>query len=103
MNLKPVLATVSALLLTGAIAFAAPDDDPFVYSTDDNDSELLSDAWANVQEDGGEALDAAAAINDPQMTTEQKLEELVTPCRCGRSRKSARLYSPEPPSGQHRG
>ena len=77
MNLKPVLATVSALLLTGAIAFAAPDDDPFVYSTDDNDSELLSDAWANVQEDGGEALDAAAAINDPQMTTEQKLEELV--------------------------
>ena len=77
MNLKPVLATVSALLLTGAIAFAAPDDDLFVYSTDDAQEELLPDAWANVQEDGGEALDAAAAIDDPQMTTDQKLDELV--------------------------
>ena len=77
MNLKPVLATVSAMLLTGAIAFATPDDDLFVYSTDDAQEELLPDAWANVQEDGGEALDAAAAIDDPQMTTDQKLDELV--------------------------
>lgn len=78
MNLKPIMAAAASLLLSGALAFAAPDDDPFVYSADDSaDSELLSDAWANVQEDGGEALDAAAAINDPQMTTEQKLEELV--------------------------
>lgn len=78
MNLKPILAAAASLLLSGSLAFAAPDDDPFVYSADDSaDSELLSDAWANVQEDGGEALDAAAAINDPQMTTEQKLEELV--------------------------
>ncbi len=78
MNLKPIMAAAASLLVSGALAFAAPDDDPFVYSADDSaDSELLSDAWANVQEDGGEALDAAAAINDPQMTTEQKLEELV--------------------------
>ena len=77
MNLKPLLATVSALLLAGTVAFAAADDDLFVYSTDDAQEELLPDTWANVQEDGGEALDAAAAINDPQMTTEQKLEELV--------------------------
>ena len=78
MNLKPIMAAAASLLLSGALAFAAPDDDLFVYSADDSaDSELLSDAWANVQEDGGEALDAAAAINDPQMTTEQKLEELV--------------------------
>ena len=78
MKLKPLLAAAATLLLSGALAFAAPDDDPFVYSADDSaDSELLSDAWAHVQEDGGEALDAAAAINDPQMTTEQKLEELV--------------------------
>ena len=78
MNLKPIMAAAASLLLSGALAFAAPDDDPFVYSADDSaDSELLSDAWTNVQEDGGEALDAAAAINDPQMTTEQKLEELV--------------------------
>lgn len=77
MHLKPILAAAATLLLSGAIAFAAADDDLFVYSTDDAQEELLPDAWANVQEDGGEALDAAAAIDDPQMTTEQKLEELV--------------------------
>ena len=77
MNLKPILAAAATLLLSGALAFAAPDDDLFVYSTDDAQEELLPDAWANVQEDGGEALDAAAAIDDPQMTTDQKLDELV--------------------------
>ena len=76
MNLKPIIAAAATLLLSGAIALATPDDHLFDYSTDDGDSELL-DPWVNVQEDGGEALDAAAAINDPQMTTDQKLEELV--------------------------
>lgn len=77
MNLKPILA--AALLLCGTVAFAAPDDDPFVYTADEaSDGTLLPiDPWADVQEDGGEALDAAAAINDPQMTTGQKLEELA--------------------------
>ena len=79
MTLKPILAAATALLIGGAVAFAAPDDDPFVYTADEaSDGTLLTaDPWASVQEDGGEALDAAAAINDPQMTTGQKLEELA--------------------------
>ena len=36
MNLKPIMAAAASLLLSGALAFAAPDDDPFVYSADDS-------------------------------------------------------------------
>lgn len=73
MILKKFIPAAAALLLSGTLAFAAPDDELFVYSADEgNDSELLQ----NLPDDEID-IDAAAAINDPEMSTEQKLEELV--------------------------
>ena len=72
-TLRNLFLTVSGLVLAGTIALAEPADDPFIYSADDaTDSELLT----NLPDDNID-VDAAAAINDPVMSTAQKFGELA--------------------------
>ena len=76
MNLLRTLSlSAAALLLTGATLLAAPESDGVLFSSvdDTEDQELIFNA---VPEEDAEAFEAAAAINDPQMTTAQKMGEL---------------------------
>ena len=70
---RNLLMMASGLVLAGSIALAQPAEDPFVYSADDaSDSELLTSL-----PDENIDIDAAAAINDPVMSTAQKFGELA--------------------------
>ena len=66
----------AAILLTGAtLLLAAPDGVLYTSADDADNEELLLQDFPD--EDANEAAEAAAAINDPEMTTSQKLGELA--------------------------
>jgi len=79
MKLLRIISLGAALFLFAGSAFAG---DILYRSSDemDTDSELLSSqegAFDALPPDDGTSLEAAAAINDPQMTTSQKIGEIA--------------------------
>lgn len=74
--LRTLLTGSVALLISGTLAFGQTGDE-LLYSTADNDDSELLSLLDQVSEDDGESVTAAAAINDPQMSPEQKITELA--------------------------
>ena len=75
--LRTLLTGSAALLISGTLAFGQTGDE-LLYSTADNDDSELLSLLDQVSEDDGESVTAAAAINDPQMSPEQKITELAS-------------------------